>query len=79
MTKSFKGAKSYFTFFFQTFEDFGIIHVQFQGRNMFRLEDAGENVPGYGNHNQTYRVRHRQLQIVSYIQTARLKTLILNL
>ena len=36
---------------------------------MFRLEDIDENVLGYGNHNQTYTVRYRQLQITKLLRT----------
>ena len=67
-----QGAKSYFFNFFSNFWQFWyhkkadiflITHVKFYNWNMFSCKDINENVPGYGNHNWTWTVRYRQLQI----------------
>ena len=38
---------------------------------MFSLEDIDENMPGYGNHINTYTVRCRQLQITKLLCTSK--------
>ena len=39
-----------------------ITHGKFYSWKAFRLEDVNEDLSGYGNHNQAYTVRYRQLQ-----------------
>ena len=38
---------------------------------MFRLEDINEDVSSYGNHNQAYTVRYRQLQYTKLLCTSK--------
>ena len=38
---------------------------------MFSLEDVNENMPSYGNHNQAYTVRCRQLQVTKLLRTSK--------
>ena len=41
---------------------FLITHAKFYSWKVFCLKNISENLPGYGNHNQAYTVRYRQLQ-----------------
>ena len=50
---------------------FLITYKKFYAQNVFPLEDSSENVTSYGNHNLTYTVKYRRLQIyktAAYIQ-----------
>ncbi len=42
---------------------FFIAHKKFQDQNMFSLEDIGENVTNYGNHNNLAYTSHREEQV----------------
>ena len=39
---------------------------------MFYLKDTDENVSSYGNHNEAYTVRYRQVQITKLLGTSEL-------